>query len=139
MNFVMDASLAMAWVMKDEATVETDRILDSLGRGAKALVPALWRWEIANGLLNVERRKRATRVEVGRHLRLLKSLPIEIDEAAVHEALAGTHVLAQKHKLTSYDASYLELARRRGLPLASLDNELQAAAKVEKVEVFAGE
>jgi len=138
MNFVADASFAMAWVLKDEATAETDGILDSLGQGAKAFVPALWHWEIANALLSVERRKRATRIEVGRHLTLLKSLPIEIDEAAVHEAWTTAHLLAQQYKLTSYDAAYLELALRRDLPLASLDAELQVAAKAEKVEVFAG-
>jgi len=138
MNFVVDASFAMAWVLKDEATLETDRILNSLGQGAKAFVPVLWRWEVANALLNVERRKRATQVELGKHLTLLKSLPIEIDEAAVHEAWGATHSLAQQYKITSYDASYLELSIRRGLPLASLDVELQAAAKAEKVEVFAG-
>jgi len=138
MNFVVDASFALAWVLKDEATVETDKILDSLGRGSKAFVPALWRWEIANALLNVERRKRATRAEVGRHLTLLQSFPIEIDEAAVNAAWSATHLLAQQHGLTTHDAAYLELAIRRGLPLASLDTKLQAAAKTAKVEVFAG-
>jgi predicted nucleic acid-binding protein len=138
MNFVVDASFALAWVLKDEATAETDTLLDSLGQGSKAVVPALWRWEIANALLNVERRKRATKAEVGTHLTLLRSFPIEIDEAAANQAWTAAHVLAQKHKLTSYDAAYLELAIRRGLPLASLDADLQAAAKAEKVKVFAG-
>src|SRR5580658_6562197 len=110
MNFVVDASFAMAWVLKDEATVETDKILDSLGQGSKAFVPALWRWEIANALLNVERRKRATKAEVARHLTLLQSFPIEIDEAAVSAAWSATHLLAQQYGLTSYDAAYLELA-----------------------------
>jgi len=137
MNFVVDASFALAWVLQDEATVATDEILDSLGEGAKAFVPALWLWEIGNALLGVERRKRATTAEVGRHLTLLQSYPIEIDEAAVNQAWIGTHLLAQKHKLTGYDAAYLELAIRRGLPLATLDTELAAAAKAEKIEVFA--
>ena len=138
MNFVVDPSYAMAWVLKDEATSETNKILISLGQGSKAFAPALWRWEIANALLNVEKRNRATKAEVGKHMNLLKSYPIEIDEAAVDQAWAATHLLAQKHKLTSYDASYLELAIRRGLPLASLDAELQVAAKAENVEVFTG-
>jgi prevent-host-death family protein len=138
MNFVVDASFALAWVLKDESTVETDKILDLLGRGSKAFVPALWRWEIANALLNVERRKRATKAEVGRHLSLLQSFPIDVDEAAVNGAWNATLLLAQQYGLTSYDAAYLELAIRRGLPLASLDTDLQAAAKAAKVEVFAG-
>lgn len=138
MNFTVDASFALAWVLKDEATAATDKVLDSLGRGSKAFVPALWHWEIANALLGVERRKRATNAEVGRHLTLLQSYPIEIDEVAVHRAWAATHSLAQQYKLTSYDAAYLELAIRRGLPLASLDTDLLSAAKAEKIEVFDG-
>lgn len=139
MNFVVDASFALAWVLRDEATAETDRILDSLGRGSKALVPALWRWEIANALLSIERQKRATNAEVARHLTLLRSYPIEIDETAASEAWTGAHTLARQHRLTVYDAAYLELAIRRGLPMASLDADLHRAAKAEKIEVLAGE
>jgi len=138
MNFIVDASFALAWVLKDESTAKTDEILDSLARGARAFVPALWRWEIANTLLSVERRKRATSIEVGRHLRLLQTYPIEVDEAGIQQAWTATHMLAQKYRLTSYDSAYLELAVRRGLPLATLDAALQTAAKTEKVEVFAG-
>ena len=138
MNFVVDASFALAWVLNDEATTETDKVLDSLGRGSKAFVPALWRWEIANALLSIERQKRAAKADVARHMMLLQSYPIEIDEAAANQAWSATHLLAQRHRLTSYDAAYLELALRLGLPLASLGTELQAAAKTEKVEVFAG-
>ncbi|MGA2173668.1 MAG: type II toxin-antitoxin system VapC family toxin [Verrucomicrobiota bacterium] len=136
MNFVVDSSFALAWVLKDETTPETDKALDSLGQGAKAFVPALWRWEMANALLTVEKRKRATMTEVNGHLSLLRSLPIEMDETAPDQAWSITHSLAQKHKLTSYDAAYLELAIRRGLPLATLDSDLAAAAKAEKVELL---
>jgi predicted nucleic acid-binding protein len=136
MNFVVDSSFALAWVLKDETTPETDKALDSLGQGAKAFVSALWRWEMANALLTVEKRKRATMTEVNGHLSLLRSLPIEMDETAPDQAWSITHSLAQKHKLTSYDAAYLELAIRRGLPLATLDSDLAAAAKAEKVELL---
>jgi predicted nucleic acid-binding protein len=138
MNLIVDASFALAWVLRDESTAETDKVLDSLGRGSKAGVPALWRWEIANALLSIERRKRATKAEVARHLMLLQSYPIEIDETAANQAWTATHLLAQQHKLTSYDAAYLELALRRGLPLASLDAALQLAAKAERVELLGG-
>jgi predicted nucleic acid-binding protein len=138
MNFVVDASFALAWVLKDEATLETDKILDSLGRGARAFVPALWRWEIANALLNVERRKRATNMEVGRHLTLLQTFPIEVDEAAVDQAWTATQSLAQQYRLTSYDAAHLELAIRRGLPLATLDDALEVAARAENLAVLTG-
>jgi predicted nucleic acid-binding protein len=136
MNFAVDSSFALAWVFKDETTPETDKVLDSLGQGAKALVPALWRWEIANALLTAEKRKRATMAELNGHLLLLRSLPIEVDETAHDQAWNVTHSLAQKHKLTSYDAAYLELAIRRGLPLATLDSDLVAAAKVENVHLL---
>jgi predicted nucleic acid-binding protein len=137
MNFVVDASFALPWALRDEATAATDKFLDSLGRGAKAFAPALWRWEIANALLSIERQKRASLLEVSGHLSLLQSLPVEIDESAASHAWSGTHSLARKHRLTSYDAAYLELALRRGLPLASLDRDLIAAAKAEGVEVAA--
>jgi predicted nucleic acid-binding protein len=136
MNFIVDSSFALAWVMKDEAGPETDKVLDSLGRGAKAFVPALWHWEIANALLGAERRKRATRTEINGHMLLLRSLPIEIDEGAVSQAWGATHLLAQQHTLTSYDAAYLELAIRRGLPLATLDAALRAAAQLEKIPLL---
>ena len=133
MNFVLDSSLALAFVLKDEATAGTDRVLDSFGQGAKACAPALLRWEVANVLWMAERRKRITQAEAHRHLTLLKALPIEIDEGAMDEAWSATLLLARKHKLTSYDAGYLELSIRRGVALGSLDDELRAAAKVEKV------
>ncbi len=136
MNFVVDSSFALAWVMKDEAGPPTDKALDSLGQGAKAFVPPLWHWEIANALLGAERRKRATRTEINGHLLLFRSLPIEVDEGAVNQAWGATHLLAQKHTLTSYDAAYLELAIRRDLPLATLDQALRAAAKSEKVSLL---
>ena len=136
MNFVVDSSFALAWVLQDETTPETDQALDSLGQGAKAFTPALWRWEVANALLMVEQRKRATITEINSHLALLRSLPIELDETAHDQAWTATFSLARKHKLTSYDASYLELALRRVLPLATLDAELAVAAKLENVALL---
>lgn len=136
MSFVADCSVAMAWVLKDEATPATDQILDLLGIGATAYVPSLWRWEISNVLLCAERRKRVTKAEAHAHLAHLNALPIEFDETCQTQAWNTTHTLAQRHKLTSYDAAYLELAVRRGLPLASLDTALRAAAKSEKVAVL---
>ena len=91
---------------------------------------------MANALLTVERRKRATMAEVNGHLLRLRSLPIEMDEAAADQAWSVTHSLAHKHKLTSYNAAYLELAIRRGLPLATLDSDLVTAARMEKVDLL---
>lgn len=136
MNFVLDSSLGLAFVLADEATTATDKVLDSLGKGAKAFVPALWRWEIGNALLMAQRRKRLVPAEVHRHLALLAALPIEPDEGAFEEAWTATLLLAQKHKLTCYDAAYLELALRSGIALATLDADLRSAAKSEKVALL---
>jgi predicted nucleic acid-binding protein len=103
-----------------------------------ALVPALWRWEVANALLMAERRSRITSADNYRHLAHLKALPIEVDALAFEEAWSGTHALARKHKLTVYDAAYLEAAIRHGMALGSLDTALRAAAKAEKVPLLPG-
>lgn len=136
MTFVLDASLAMAFVFEDEASARTDDILDSLGLGAEAITPALWRWEVGNALLMAERRERITAADSHRHLISLGSLPVETDEQASREAWNATLLLARAHKLTLYDAAYLELAIRRAVPLGSLDAELREAAKAEGVKVL---
>lgn len=136
MSFVVDCSVAMAWVLKDEATLVTDQLLDRFGSGVTAYVPSQWRWEVSNVLLSAERKKRLTKAEAHAHLAHLDELPIECDAASPTQAWNTTHALAQRHRLTSYDAAYLELAIRRGIPLASLDSALRAAAKLEKVAVL---
>lgn len=136
MNFVLDSSLALAFVFQDEATEATDEVLDSLGEGAVAFVPALWFWEVANVMLTAERRKRILPAAAHRHLAQLKSLPIEVDETAIDQAWTLTQSLAQKHGLSSYDATYLEMAIRRTLSLGSLDSRLRGAAKAENVALL---
>jgi predicted nucleic acid-binding protein len=133
MIFVLDSSLALAFVFADEATVDTDKILDGFAHGSKAIVPALWRWEVANVLLLAQRRKRIGKTEAHRHLALLKQLPVEIDETALEEVWSNTLHIAEKHGLTCYDAAYLEIAIRRGVVLGSLDRDLRIAAKSEGI------
>ena len=82
------------------------------------------------------RRKRISPEGVKQHLTLLAALPIDVDENAFGQIWGETLALAQKHQLTLYDATYLELAKRLGLPLASFDGELRKAAKAEKVELL---
>jgi predicted nucleic acid-binding protein len=135
-TFILDSSLTMAFVLQDEATAETDKILDSLGQGAKAFTPALWRWEVGNVLLMAERRKRITQAESHRHLTSLQSLPVELDDNAWREAWNATLLLARKHQLTLYDGAYLELAIRKGAPLGSLDSDLRKAAKSDGVKLL---
>jgi len=126
----------MAFVFADEATAGTDEVLDQLAGGSKALTAALWRWEVGNALLIAERRKRVTAAETNRHLTSLATLPVETDENGSYEAWHASLVLGRKHQLTIYDAAYLELAIRRGLPLASLDADLRKAAKIEGVRLL---
>jgi predicted nucleic acid-binding protein len=136
MNFVLDPSLALSFAFRDEATAETDEILDSLGEGAKGCVPALWRWEVGNALLMAERRKRISQTESQRHLMLLGTLPVEVDESAWRQAWQAGFFLASRHRLSLYDGAYLELSMRRGLPLGSLDRDLREAARTEGVSLL---
>jgi predicted nucleic acid-binding protein len=136
MNFVLDCSFAMTWVFKDEATVFSSELRKTLGTGSKAFVPPLWRWEVANVILSAERCKRLAVAEASQHLLLSACLPIQIDDASIGQTWSTTHLLARAHKLTSYDASYLEVAIRRGLALATLDSSLRTAAKNEKVPLL---
>jgi predicted nucleic acid-binding protein len=136
LSFVLDSSLAMAFVFLDEATAHTDEILDSLGQGTDAVTPALWRWEVGNALLMAERRKRITSGETRRHFSSLEMLAVAIDEQAPHEAWNAAFHLARTHGLTLYDASYLELAIRQGVALGSLDAKLRRAARAEGVKVL---
>jgi predicted nucleic acid-binding protein len=96
--------------------------------GIEAIVPALWHLEIANVFLTGERRKRSSAADTAAWLGFLGALPITVDEETVDNAWADTLELARVHHLSVYDAAYLELARRRRLPLATLDARLRTAA-----------
>lgn len=125
--FVLDCSLTLAWFFEDEADAYAESVEDALTSTA-AIVPALWPLEVANGLLVGERRKRTTEAKVTQFLALLRALPIAIDDETAGRAWQETLQLARAHELSAYDAAYLELAVRRGLPLATLDDALRAAA-----------
>lgn len=127
-DFILDASVALAWCFEDESTPASYALLESL-TAQKALVPPLWRWEIGNALLSAERRGRLDAGAADLFLRLLEQLPIQVDAQATHAACGGTRELAHAHGLSGYDAAYLELAQRSGLPLATRDEDLAAAAR----------
>lgn len=135
-GFVLDASVAIAWCFSDEATADGQKLLDSLQFRA-AVVPSLWRWEVGNALLMAERRQRIGREAADRFMQLLRQLPIHADAEALDRALDETCRLAREHELTTYDAAYLELARRLGLPLATRDEALVRAARAMQVQVLA--
>ena len=101
------------------------------------MVPDLWHLEVANTLVVGERRKRTTQANTVTWLGFLSSLPIEVDEETKAHAFGDTISLARDHSLSVYDAAYLELAMRRGLPLATLDDKLKAAAQAAGVPIYA--
>jgi predicted nucleic acid-binding protein len=134
-RFVLDSSITLAWAFKDETDAYAEAVADSLP-AKQAVVSALWPLEVANALLAGERRKRITEAKVAQFLALLESFPITLDEETAGRAWQDTLHLARSHELSVYDATYLELALRLGLPLASLDDKLKAAAASTGVPEF---
>jgi predicted nucleic acid-binding protein len=134
-EFVLDCSVTVAWFFEDEADAYAEAVEDSLAT-AQAVVPVLWPLEVANALVVGERRKRTTAARVTAFLTLLKSLPVTVDDETVARAWQECLHLARSHNLSAYDAAYLELALRRGLPLASLDDRLKAAAQAVGVPEY---
>ena len=134
-SLVIDCSLAMAWYFKDEATPYTNSVRASLAT-ERAVVPVLWPLEVVNVLLMAERRKYSNQTRATKWLRYLSALPIAIDKETPFRSFDHILNLARGHKLTSYDASYLELSVRMGLPLATLDRELKKAAQRVGVSLY---
>lgn len=133
--FVLDASIAVAWCFEDEADPAADALLDSLKAGG-AVVPALWPLEVANVLLQAERRGRITMATVDGRLAAFEALPITVDTTSWRSTSAAALALARLHGLTTYGAAYLELAMRRGLPLATKDKALRRASTAVGVGVL---
>jgi predicted nucleic acid-binding protein len=124
-RFALDCSMTMAWCFEDEATPYSESVLEALAEG-EAVVPPIWSLEVANVLVVGERKKRLLPAQSLRFVELLQSLPITLD--ADVRPLGEILGLAREQGLSSYDASYLDLAVRTGLPLASLDGPLLEAA-----------
>ena len=118
----------MAWCFNDEATAKSEALLEQVRRDG-AWVPGLWRLEVANVLRQAERRGRISQSDSSRRLELLSKLPVWVDPETNRHAFGSIMALARTHTLTVYDATYLELAIRLGLPLASSDKALLAAAR----------
>jgi len=133
----VDASVALAWCFPDETSEYADAVLVAL-KGQAIVVPAVWGLEIANALLAGERRKRLKQPEILRFLALLEGLPIVQDGQAVSENVSNVLPLARHYDLSAYDAAYLELSIRHGVPLATLDAKLQKAAQRAGVKILAG-
>jgi predicted nucleic acid-binding protein len=135
-RFVLDASVAVAWCFDDETTKFTEGVLDLISAGAEALVPSIWPLEISNALLVAERRKRIALAKVTALLVRIAGLPISVTRTDSKQAFEQILPMARQQGLSQYDAAYLELAVREGLALATLDGELQRAAKATGVELL---
>jgi predicted nucleic acid-binding protein len=135
MNFILDASITLAWCFSDESTPTTTVLLEQLDH-ATAYVPELWPLEIGNILISAERRKRISYAKITEFLTLLQHLNIKIDNETSMRGFREILSLAHSEHLTTYDAAYLELAMRLGFPLATKDLQLVKAAKKLGVELI---
>ena len=136
-DFVLDNSVTMRWCFDAGAHAYADRVLDQLEtRRNLAFVPILWRYEVSAVLARAEIKGGFPAQKAADFLRSLAALDIRVDAESGIRVLTDVHRLAVRHRLTSYDAAYLELALRMNLPLATLDDELREACKAAGVAVL---
>ena|ERR1700678_2357747 len=133
MAFVLDASICAVWALTDESDPLADYAMARLAH-EPATVPGLWWFEVRNVLVISERRKRLTSDGSEEFLKFLGGFPIWTDEEPDEDAIFG---FARRYQLSFYDATYLEVAHRKGLPLATLDKALRAAAEAAGVPLLA--
>lgn len=126
-EFVLDCSATLPWLFVSESTAATEALLDEMVRGRRASVPASWHLELANVLLGAQRRGRLDKAGAEKFIATLNTFDIEVDDETVSIAWTKTLALGESFGLTAYDAAYLELSLRKGLPLASLDTALRGA------------
>jgi predicted nucleic acid-binding protein len=136
LSLVLDASTTLGWYFEDERSAAGDDILDRVTESG-AVVPILWRYEVANGLQMAVRRKRIDLAYRDTSLAELGLLPITVDRAGDDMIWSTMLSLADRFGLTVYDAAYLEVAHRRGMPLATSDRALQRAAQALAVGIIA--
>jgi predicted nucleic acid-binding protein len=134
-SLILDSSITLAWVYSDETTAAILQVLKRVSHDG-GWVPALWRLEVANILEMGVRQGRTDGAFRDAALADLALLPISIDPETDGHAWGATARLASRHRLSLYDAAYLELAQRRRLPLATLDRELRTAAAAEGVSLL---
>jgi predicted nucleic acid-binding protein len=134
-HFVVDNSVVMSWCFKDQANVYADSVLEKLA-DAVAYVPLVWPLEVVNVLLAAERKKYVSQADSAHFISLLSELPIFVENESPEKKMKELLALARAHGLSSYDASYLDLAMKKGLPLATLDEKLRKAAANTSVPIF---
>jgi predicted nucleic acid-binding protein len=134
-SFVVDNSIVMSWCFKDETNDYADAVLELFSE-AKAFVPSIWPLEVVNVLLVAERKKRLTKTDSVHFIKLLSQLPIIVEHEQPKRIMTDLSVLARTNNLSSYDASYLHLSMKKGIPIATSDARLIEAAKIENVSIL---
>jgi predicted nucleic acid-binding protein len=128
-GIVIDASVALSWCFPDEQTPTSTGVLDRLKTGERAIVPAFWALEVLNSLLVGERRGRITAEQTRTFFDALRALNPLLDYASLEQIAGPVQIICRDHRLTPYDALYIELALRSGCPLATLDQPQREAAR----------
>ena len=134
--FVLDNSVTMRWCFENTSTPYAEEVLEQLLVGQQAHVPVLWLYEVVSVLSKAQRNGSITTDKAHGFLEDIRSLDITVDDESFGYIFGDVHRLAVQHGLSGYDAAYLELAIRMGLPLATLDEDLQKAAETAGVELF---
>lgn len=134
-DFVIDTSIVMTWCFRDETSQYAEHILDRL-ETRTGLVPSIWPLEVCNVLLTAERKRRLAQADSARFIALLNGLPILVEQEPPERMMREIFALTREHQLSSYDASYLDLAMHKGLPLATLDKNLVKTAKRSGVTIY---
>jgi predicted nucleic acid-binding protein len=139
-RFVLDASVTLSWLLKDTAAREEAyplAVLNALRAvGTTAVVPTTWGLEIANVIARSEAKDLVTAAQSGSFIALLEGISIDVDVETFTHVLSDTLQLSRRYRLSSYDASYLELALRSGSPMATLDEDLRRATTKAGVKLF---
>ena len=136
MDWVLDSSLALALALPDEMSNKADHFLAQISKKDLLWVPALWWYEVSNAITTAHRRQRLAEVDRMHLVELYGRLPIQTDNNLDTSAIWRFHVLAEQYTLSAYDAAYLDLARRKGIGLATLDRHLIKAAQRAGIKVF---
>ena len=134
-RFILDASVTLCWFFENQATEYTEAIFERLARGEEVSAPFIWPLEVANVLVTAERRKALKLAQVTSFLEELSAWPIQVDTLGVDRAFQQILSIARYYSLSTYDAAYLELAVREGLPLATMDDDLRKATNAAGVKI----
>ncbi len=135
MEWVLDASVAVAWAVPDETSKAAERFFGGLAEEDIVWVPALWWYEVSNALTMAQRRGRVVESQLTRFAELFRMLPVQTDTQLDAAAFWRFLTIAKTYELSAYDAAYLELAERRGIGLATLDQQLASAARRAGVRI----